>query len=259
MGQPPPLINPYPQGQTVCNRLELLHKKMDHLRKALSHCKYPKWAMTRVERRFSQLTGERNNNANTYDTADTKPTSTEAKTKGHIVRPYTQDPCRSIKKTCSEYGIQTHFRGNRTIKDILVTSMNKNPMENKSAAIYWFQCGELECDKEYIGETSRTFGESFKQHLKEPSPIHNHSSTTGHITTQDNFQIIWRRSMALPEQLKKPSTQELTTSHLIENIGKFNLHHIWNRVHSGPTTLKSLMTKKFLDRGKTSKGLHHYR
>ena len=43
-------------------------------------------------------------------------------------------------------------------------------MENKSGAIYYFQCEELVCVEECIGETSRTFGERFKEYLKEPSP-----------------------------------------------------------------------------------------
>ena len=47
---------------------------MDHLKKALSHCEYPKWAMDRVERMFSQLNSKGSNNANTQDTVDTKPT-----------------------------------------------------------------------------------------------------------------------------------------------------------------------------------------
>ena len=67
------------------------------------------------------------------------------------------------------------------------------------------------CDEEYIGKTSRTFGERFKEHLKEPFPIHNHSHNTDHTTTQDNFQIIRREDMALPEQLKNQYTLELKT------------------------------------------------
>ena len=81
------------RGKTVCNKPELLQKELDHLRKALSHCRYPKWAMDRVERRFSQLTSEESNNANTQDTTDAKPTSTETKTKGHIVIPYAHSLC----------------------------------------------------------------------------------------------------------------------------------------------------------------------
>ena len=67
------------RAKTVCNKLELLLKEMDYLRKALSNCKYPKLAMDRVERRFSQLTSEENNNASTQDTTGAKPISTKAK------------------------------------------------------------------------------------------------------------------------------------------------------------------------------------
>ena len=69
---------------------------------------------------------------------------------------------------CSRYGIQTHFKGYSTIKTLLISPKDKGPMENKGEAIYWFQCGDLACDEEYIGETSRTFREKFKEHLKEP-------------------------------------------------------------------------------------------
>ena len=65
-------------------------------------------------------------------------------------------------------------------------------MAKKSGAIYWFQNGDLTDDDEYMGETPRTFGERFKEHLKEPFPVLNHSINTGHPTTQDNFQIIGR-------------------------------------------------------------------
>ena len=169
--------------KTVCSKPELLQKETDHLRKALSNWKYPGWVTDRVERRFSQLTREGNNSANTQDTAGTEPTTTEAKTKDHIVRSYSQGLCKSIKKICSKYGIQTHFRGKRTIKNILVSPKDKDPMEKKSQAIYWFQCGELACDKDYIRETARTFGQRCKEHLMEPSFIHHHSKSTNSITT----------------------------------------------------------------------------
>ena len=47
-------------------------------------------------------------------------------------------------------------------------------------------------DDEYIRETSRTFGERYKEHLKDPSPIHQHSNHIGHPTSHNNFQIIGR-------------------------------------------------------------------
>ena len=84
----------------------------------------------------------------------------------------------SIKKICSKYGIQAYFKGNRTIKEMLGKPKDKDTIDKKSEAIYWYQCGQHACDEEYIGETSRTFGERYKDHLKEPTPIHTHSPQT---------------------------------------------------------------------------------
>ena len=119
-------------------------------------------------------------------------TTNEVKTKGHIAIHYIQGLGESIKKICSRYGIQTYFKGNSTIKNPLVSPKDKDPMANKSGDIYWFEFGDLTCDDEYIGEISRSFGERFKEHLKEPSPMHHHSISKGHPTTQCNFKIIGR-------------------------------------------------------------------
>ena len=149
-----------------------------------------------MEKRLTRSTSEVNDGANSQDTAGVQSTTNKVKTKGHIVIPYTQGLCKSIKKVCGRYGIQTHFKGGSTIKTLLVSPKDNDPMNNKSGAIYWFQFGDLTCNDEYIGETSRTFGERFKEHLKDPSPIHHHSSKTCHPTTQQNFQIIGREGMA---------------------------------------------------------------
>ena len=86
--------------------------------------------------------------------------------KGHIVIPYTQRLGENIKNICKRYGIQTEFKGNRTIKNILLKPKDKDPLDRRSGAIYWYQCEELMCGEEYIGEISRTFGERYKEHLK---------------------------------------------------------------------------------------------
>ena len=41
------------RAKAVCNKPELLQEEMEHLKKALTHCKYPKWALDRVERRLT--------------------------------------------------------------------------------------------------------------------------------------------------------------------------------------------------------------
>ena len=103
-------------------------------------------------------------------------------------------------------------------------------MVSKSGAIYWFQCGKLTCDDEYIGETSRTFGERFKEHLKDPSPIHHHGNNTGHSTSQNNFQIIGRKGHGLTRNIKESILIRVNDPTLNRNIGKFNLPYVWDKV-----------------------------
>ena len=66
---------------------------------------------------------------------------------GHIVIPYVQGLGESIKCTCNKYGIQTHFRGNRTLEQILVMCKDKDPKEKKSAVIYCYQCAAMDCGR----------------------------------------------------------------------------------------------------------------
>ena len=76
-------------------------------------------------------------------------------------------------------------------------------MEKKNGAIYLFGCEELVCDEEYVGETCRIFAERFKEHLKDPLPIHHHSNTTSHLTTKENFQIIGREDHGAARTIKE--------------------------------------------------------
>ena len=216
--------------QTVCSNPELLCKEKAHLRKALTQCKYPKWALDKVERRLNKPSREVSDGANNQGTAGAQPATNEVKTKGHIVIPYTQGLCESIKKICGRYGRLTHFKGSNAIRNLLVSPKDKDPMVSKSGAIYWFQCGDLSCDDKYIVETSRTFGERYKEHLNDPSLIHQHSNHTGHPTSHHNFQIIGREGHSLARSIKESIFIRVNNCTLNRNIGKFNLPHIWDRV-----------------------------
>ena len=122
---------------------------------------------------------------------------------------------------------------NRTIKQILVKPKDKDPMDN-----HGYQCGEFTCNEEYIRETYRTFGERFKEHLKEPSPIHAHSTQTGHTTIPDNFNIIGREDHGLARTIKESIFIRVNNPTLNRNVGKYNLHHKWDRVLYNTLDLK---------------------
>ena len=77
---------------------------------------------------------------------------------GYIVIPYIQGLRESIKNVFAKYGIQTHFKGSKTLRQTLVRSKDQDPKEKKSGVIYSYQCGTIDCGEEYIGETSWTLG-----------------------------------------------------------------------------------------------------
>ena len=97
----------FPRASTMCSNPELLQKEKEHLRKALTNCKYPKWALDKVEKRLNRSSWQVNDGGNNK----AQSANHEVQNKGHIVIPYTQGLCKSIKKICGRYGIQTHFKG----------------------------------------------------------------------------------------------------------------------------------------------------
>ena len=113
------VINTLSHGaKTVCSNPELLKQEKEHLRKALTQCKYPKWALDKVEKRLNRSSSEAIDGVNNQGTNSAPAATREVKSKGHIVIPYTQGLCESIKKICGRYGIQTHFKGGSTIKNL---------------------------------------------------------------------------------------------------------------------------------------------
>ena len=115
------------RASTVCSKPELLQQEKNHLRKALTKCKYPKWALDKVEKRLNRSTRQVSDGG----TTGVQPATNEVKNKGHIVIPYTQGLCESIKMIFGRYGIQTHFKGGRTIKNLLVSPRTKTPWSTK--------------------------------------------------------------------------------------------------------------------------------
>ena len=74
-----------------------------------------------------------------------------------------------------------------------------------------YTCGEIDCNEEYIGESGRTFGERYKEHLKAPSPIFLHQNSSGHVTTLNNFKIIAREENSLARTIRNLYTLGSTT------------------------------------------------
>ena len=68
-------------------------------------------------------------------------------------------------------------------------------------------------------------------HLKQPSPIHGHSQASGHPIDDNNFNIIGREDWEQARTIKESIYIRVSNPTLNQNIGKYNLNHIWDRVH----------------------------
>ena len=149
--------------------------------------------------------------------------------------PYSQGISEGIKNICLRYGIQVHFKGGATIKNLLVSPKNKDSITKKSSVIYWFKCDKIHCEEEYIGESSRTFGERYGEHLKAPSPIYEHQNNTGHTISVENFKIIGKEGHNMARTVKEAMYIRVNNPTLNRNIGKYNLPHLWDKIlHSIP-------------------------
>ena len=87
-------------------------------------------------------------------------------------------------------------------------------------------------------ESSRTFGERFKEHQKAPSPIYEHFNTTGHNVTIDNFIILGREDQNLRRAIKEALYIRVNNPSLNRNIGKYYLPHIWDEILLNTSELK---------------------
>ena len=134
--------------------------------------------------------------------------------------------------------MQVYFKGGTTTKNLLMAPKDQDPIQKKSGVIYRYKYDRLECDEEYIGESSRTFGERLREHLKAHSPIFGHYNINGHNVIIDNFRIVGREDQNVMRTIKEALYIRVNNSSLNRNIGKYHLPHIWDDVLFNTSELK---------------------
>ena len=135
--------------------------------------------------------------------------------------------------------MQVYFKGTNTIMNLLMAPKDQDTILKKSGVIYRYKCDRVGCNEEYIGRSSRTLGERFKEHLKAPSPIYDRFNTTGHNITIENFNIVGREDQNLNRWIKEALFIRVNNLSLNKNIGKYHLPHIWDEVLLNTSELKT--------------------
>ena len=210
------------RAQTTCSTPQLLQQKEDHLYRALAKCKYPAWALNRIKIKSKNPAKNNNRSNNTNSGRDNNQNP-------YVIVLYYKRQRESLKKVCSKHEVQVYFKGGTNI-NLLMTPNDQDPIQKKSGVIYRYKCDRVGCDEEYIGESSRTFGERFGEHLKAPSPIYDHFNTTGDNVIIDNFSIVGREYQNFIRTIKEALYIRVNNPSLNRNIGKYHLPHIWDEV-----------------------------
>ena len=218
------------RAKAVCSTPDKLKREEEHLSRVLTKCKYPTWAINRVKMKMKKPAQKKKNTGNNNNQASYK--------KPYMVVPYYKGLSESVKRTCNKHGVQVYFRGGVTIKNLLMAPKDQDPMLKKSGVIYRYKFDRVECDEEYIGESSRTFGERFKEHQKAPSPIYDHYNISSHMVSIDNFSIVGREDQNLMRTIREVLYIRANNPSLNRNIGKYHLPHIWNEVLYNTSELK---------------------
>ena len=224
------------RAKAVSSNNQLLKEEEDHLQEVLTRNKYPLWALNRVK--IKNRTTQANQQQQHRTQSNVNTSRTTGNQKSYMVLPYVKGLSESIKNVGKKHGIQIYFKGGNTIKSLLVTPKDKDHITKKSGIIYRFKCNRVDCEDEYIGESSRTFGERYKEHLKAPSPIYDHRTTTGHETSIENFSIVGREDQNLIRTIKEAIYVRVNNPSLKKNIGKYHLPHIWDEVLLNSSELK---------------------
>ena len=171
---------------------------------------------------MNTMVNSKKKNITTYNSNNNK--------KPYIVEPYMKGLSESCKNICRRHGIEMHFKGANTIRQLLVHPKDKDNILKKSGVIYRYKYGRVDCEDEYIGESGRTFAERFREHLRSPSPIYDHYKTTGHEVSLDNFSIVGRDDQSMTRTIREAMLIRVNDPSLNRNIGKYQLPHIWDEV-----------------------------
>ena len=215
--------------KVVSSNPTALSKELDHIRRAIQSCLFPTWALNRVWHNCKHKHNNRDPNptdTNIHNTNDT--TDCNKQRNISMVVSYIQGLGEKFKRVCNKQGIQVHFKGTNTINSLLMAPKDKDSKVQKNGVIYKYKCPHINCPEEYICESGRTFGDRFKEHLKAPSSIHQHTSTTGHTVSPDCIFSM---------NIKETMFIRVNDLSLNRNLGKLQLPHVWDQILQDTPTL----------------------
>ena len=207
------------RAKTVCSNHHLLKEEEECLSKALRKCKYPAWALNRVNIK------QKNKNTTNQGT-NKKKNNTGSNSKPYMSKAWVRDARTSAENMGSKC-VSKEATSSRiswyTLK-IETQSYRRVVWSMDSSMAGWT------VKKSTLGESGRTFAERFREHMRVSSPILDHHNITGHKLSLDNFIIVGREDQCFSTAIKEAILIRVNGPSLNRNIGKHQLPHVWDEV-----------------------------
>ena len=156
----------------------------------------------------------------------------------HIVISYYQGISESMKKACSEYGVQVFFKGGNTIKKLLMAPKDQDAIPKKVESFTDTNVTGWRVMRNTLVNPLELLERGSKNISRHPPPIYDHYNTTGHNVTIENFSIVGREDQNLCRWIKEALYIRVNNPSLNKNIGKNHLPHIWDEVLHNTSELK---------------------
>ena len=210
-----------------------------HVKSVLRTCKYPDWAIDRVEKELSDKKQGKQKQ---------KPDkNTDQQHRGQVILPYVSGVTEKIRRCMKKHGIQCPAQ---TIRKMVVHPKDKVENLDKCGVVYHLECHS--CPQVYIGETGRKLSIREKEHREETdkvtsrrktrstsisedtsefkSAISEHCRKYNHIMNWDSLKVIDREDNKYRRWIK----ESVHVRKLKEGIpmnrdqGGYELSHIWD-------------------------------
>ena len=213
-----------------------------HVKAVLKQCKYPDWAIQKVER---QLKDKKEGVVK-----EKKTKSKENKFHGSVTIPYVCGITERIRRVMKKHGITTPARPHRTLRQTLVHPKDKVKDEDKCGVVYHIPC--LSCSQVYIGETGRKLSVRIGEHKKETekvtaprktrstsvsedtskfkSAVSIHCREKNHVMNFEDVSVIDRESIWIRRRMKEAMHVRKLNPEVPMNQddGGYELPHIWD-------------------------------
>ena len=149
----------------MCSTPELLAKKIDYLNKVLHRNSYPDWFLKKPNHKphIDQVTNQETTKEST------------------VTVPYIQELSEEFRRIFKDTQVQIIFKGCNMLKTLLMHPKDKIPTQLHQDVVYQLTCYNVVCSSSYIGESSRCWESTVKEHsTSSTSAIFPHCMTLNH-------------------------------------------------------------------------------